>query len=95
MQDILINLGYVLMLAAFVVYDILWLRSILIAEMSFLTGKTASADVYANGTVRYIAWNQKKLKDCERLNPQLPIKIQNVLGKDLADKIHTTSHFTQ
>jgi len=60
--------------------------------MSFLTGKTASADVYANGTVRYISWNQKKLKDCERLNPQLLIKIQNVLGKDLADKIHSSSY---
>ena len=38
-------------------------RGSFIAEMSFLTGKAASADVYANGTVRYISWNQKKLKD--------------------------------
>ena len=62
-------------------------RGSFIAEMSFLTGKPASADVYANGTVRYIAWNQKKLKDCEKLNPQLLIKIQNILGKDLAEKV--------
>ena len=62
-------------------------RGSFIAEMSFLTGKPASADVYADGTVRYIAWNQKKLKDCEKLNPQLLIKIQNILGKDLAEKI--------
>ena len=55
--------------------------------MSFLTGKPASADVYANGTVRYISWNQKKLKDCEKLKPQLLIKIQNILGKDLAEKV--------
>ena len=62
-------------------------RGSFIAEMSFLTGKPASADVYAKGTVRYIAWNQKKLKDCEKLNPQLLIKIQNILGKDLAEKV--------
>ena len=62
-------------------------RGSFIAEMSFLTGKPASADVYANGTVRYISWNQKKLKDCEKLKPQLLIKIQNILGKDLAEKV--------
>ena len=66
-------------------------RGSFIAEMSFLTGKSASADVYANGTVRYISWNQKKLKDCEKLNSQLLIKIQNILGKDLAEKVKTSN----
>jgi len=66
-------------------------RGSFIAEMSFLTGKPATADVYAEGTVRYISWNQKKLKDCEKLNPQLLIKIQNILGKDLTEKIKSTT----
>jgi len=65
-------------------------RGSFIAEMSFLTGKPASADVYANGTVRYIAWNKKKLKDCQKLKPQLLIKIQNILGKDLAEKVKSS-----
>ncbi|MFC2088035.1 cyclic nucleotide-binding domain-containing protein [Calditrichota bacterium] len=66
-------------------------RGSFIAEMSFLTGKPASANVFANGTVRYISWNQKKLRDSEKLNPQLLIKIQTVLAKDLAGKVKIAS----
>lgn len=66
-------------------------RGSFIAEMSFLTGKPASADVYARGTIRYISWNQKKLKDSEKLNPHLLIKLHTVLGKDLTDKVKIAS----
>ena len=62
-------------------------RGSFIAEMSFLTGDPASADVFANGAVEYIVWNQEKLRNLNQINPQLFIKIQNVLAKDLADKI--------
>ncbi|MGB7291402.1 MAG: cyclic nucleotide-binding domain-containing protein [Thermodesulfobacteriota bacterium] len=62
-------------------------RGSFIAEMSFLTGDPASADVFANGTVEYIVWNQEKLRNLNQINPQLFIKIQSVLAKDLADKI--------
>jgi CRP-like cAMP-binding protein len=65
-------------------------RGSFIAEMSFLTGDPASADVYANGPVEYIVWNQEKLRNLNQINPQLFIKIQNVLAKDLADKIKST-----
>jgi hypothetical protein len=62
-------------------------RGSFIAEMSFLTGDPASADVFANGPVEYIVWNQEKLRNLNQINPQLFIKFQNVLAKDLADKI--------
>jgi CRP-like cAMP-binding protein len=65
-------------------------RGSFIAEMSFLTGDPASADVFANGPVEYIVWNQEKLRNLNQINPQLFIKIQNVLAKDLADKIKST-----
>lgn len=65
-------------------------RGSFIAEMSFLTGDPASADVFANGAVEYIVWNQEKLRNLNQINPQLFIKIQNVLAKDLADKIKST-----
>ena len=58
-----------------------------IAEMSFLTGEKATADIFAQNTVKYISWNQDKLKSLELLNPELLIKIQNILGKDLVTKI--------
>ncbi len=66
-------------------------RGKFIAEMSFLTGETASADIKANGFVRYNSWNQEKLRSLEQLNPELLIKIQNILGKDLVFKIKTAS----
>ncbi len=65
-------------------------RGSFIAEMSFLTGDPATADVFANGPVEYIVWNQEKLRNLNQINPQLFIKIQNVLAKDLADKIKST-----
>ena len=55
--------------------------------MSFLTGEAATADVYAEGAVRYIAWEQTKLRSLDQLNPDLLIKIQNILGKDLTQKL--------
>ena len=55
--------------------------------MSFLTGEEATANVIAQGNVKYIAWEQEKLKSLKQLNPDLLIKIQNILGKDLTMKL--------
>jgi len=66
-------------------------RGKFIAEMSFLTAEPASADVVAKERVQYILWEQNKLMGLEQLNPQLLIKIQKVLGKDLTDKIKAIS----
>ncbi len=62
-----------------------------IAEMSFLTGEPASADIQANGSVKHISWNQDKLRHMDQLHPDLLIKIQNILGKDLVNKIKIAS----
>ena len=59
--------------------------------MSFLTGEVATADTIANGNVRFLAWNQDKLRHLDQLNPQLLIKIQNILGKDLVAKLKSTT----
>jgi len=56
-------------------------RGSFVAEMSFLTGETATADVFAKGRVKYISWDQHKLHSLKQLNPDLLIKIQNILGK--------------
>ena len=62
-------------------------RGNFVAEMSFLTGEPATADVFAVDEVSYISWNQNKLHSLEQLNPDLLIKIQNILGKDLTSKL--------
>ena len=62
-------------------------RGSFVAEMSFLTGEPATADVYADGYVRFIAWEQAKLRSLKQINPDLLIKIQNILGKDLTEKL--------
>lgn len=66
-------------------------RGKFIAEMSFLTNETASADTLARGDVKHISWNQDKLRHLDQLNPELLIKIQNILGKDLVEKIKAVS----
>ena len=58
-----------------------------VAEMSFLTGEPASADVVAKGIVNYMSWSQEKLYSLEERNTNLYIKIHLILGKDLAYKL--------
>jgi len=58
-----------------------------VAEMSFLTGDPASADVYADQEVLYNAWSQEQLRDMNQSNPNMLIKIQVILGKDLSHKL--------
>ena len=62
-------------------------RGDFIAEMSFLTGEPASADVKAQYNLTYIFWEHQKIKDINQINPQMYIKIQNTLSKDMAKKI--------
>jgi len=66
-------------------------RGSFIAEMSFLTGDAASADVVADGTVRTMSWEQEKLRNLRLLNPQLFIKLQSIIGHDLTRKIKAGS----
>lgn len=62
-------------------------RGSFVAEMSFMTGEKASADARAIDTVEYIGWDQDKLSNLKLANPDLMIKIQAILGKDLTKKL--------
>lgn len=66
-------------------------RGSFVAEMSFLTGEPATADVFATDEASYISWNQQKLRSLEQLNTDLLIKIQNILGNDLTVKLKKDS----
>lgn len=63
------------------------------SEMSFITGEPASASVRSSGYIRYIAWSRAKLNDLKKLNPQLSIKLQGILGRDLINKIKSTTSY--
>ena len=56
------------------------------AEMSFLSGKLASADVVADGEITLKAWDQSRLSLLEQVNPALLLKLQRILSQDLAAK---------
>ena len=62
-------------------------RGSFVAEMSFMTGEKASADACPIDTVEYIGWDQDKLSNLKLANPDLMIKIQAILGKDLTKKL--------
>ena len=70
-------------------------RGSFVAEMSFLTGESATADVFAPDKVSYISWEQQKVRSLEQLNPDLLIKIQNILGKDLTTKLKKDSDIVE
>ncbi len=61
------------------------------AEMSFVTGEPASADVEADGVLKVISWEQDKLRMMHALNPPLYSKIQSFLSRDLTRKLHRKS----
>lgn len=62
-------------------------RGSFVAEMSFLTGEPASADVVNQENTRCIVWSKDKLKLLEQLNQTLLMKLQVTLGKDLTHKL--------
>ena len=62
-------------------------RGAFIAEISFLTGEQASADVHANGEVIFISWRSERLKKMRHENPNFWMKLQHSLSEDLIKKI--------
>ncbi|MCK4359635.1 MAG: cyclic nucleotide-binding domain-containing protein [Candidatus Cloacimonetes bacterium] len=62
-------------------------RGHFVAEMGFLTGKPASADVIAGENLRYIMWSYKKLKHLNEINPDFLSKLQLIISKDLTQKL--------
>ena len=66
-------------------------RGSFVAEMSFLSGDPASADVVCKYPVKTITWTQDNLRNLKTLNFEVWIKIQHVLSKDLVGKVRKTS----
>jgi CRP-like cAMP-binding protein len=66
-------------------------RGSFVAELSFLSGEPASADVVAEGAVEYNSWTHQKLRRIEKFNPDLSRKIQGIVGRDISHKIRATS----
>ena len=66
-------------------------RGSFVAEMSFLSGEPASADVACRAPVTTITWNQTNLRNLHKLNFELWSKVQHVLSQDLVGKVKSTS----
>ncbi|MCU0821124.1 MAG: cyclic nucleotide-binding domain-containing protein [Spirochaetes bacterium] len=62
-------------------------RGCFVAEMSFLTGDPASADVRAIGSVEFITWSRENLQHLKEANNQLLDKLHVILGRDLSYKL--------
>ena len=62
-------------------------RGQFIAEISFLTNQPASADVYSEGVLSYMKWDQSKIKAIKNTNNLFWIKLNNVLTNDITLKI--------
>jgi hypothetical protein len=67
------------------------------AEMSFMTGQPASADIRGTPQLKTVSWPQTKLRELEKKNPQMFIKLQGIIGGDLAQKVReaNATHATQ
>lgn len=66
-------------------------RSRFVGEMSYLSNKSASAEVFAVDQVDVICWQIYKLKQLEKTNPALLQKFHSIIGEELAEKIRETS----
>ena len=62
-------------------------RGAFIAEISFLTGEPASADVHAKGEVIFISWKSERLKNMQHENSAFWMKLQHALSEDLIKKV--------
>ena len=62
-------------------------RGSFIAEISFLSGEPASADVHATGELIFVAWNSERLKNLKHDNPSFWMKLQHALSEDLIKKV--------
>ena len=62
-------------------------RGAFIAEISFLSGEPASADVYVNEELIFISWRSGRLKNMQNENPEFWMKLQHALSEDLIKKV--------
>lgn len=62
-------------------------RGAFIAEISFLSGEPASADVRATNELIFISWRSERLKNMQHENPAFWMKLQQALSEDLIKKV--------
>ena len=62
-------------------------REKFVAEMSYLTGDPASADVKAIGKMTVICWDSKTLKRIKNNDTKMWLKIKDSLTRDLIEKL--------
>jgi CRP-like cAMP-binding protein len=62
-------------------------RGRFLAEMSYLTSQPASADIRGDGPLRTLSWSRRQLDDLRAGKPALFLKLQGILGCELAAKI--------
>jgi len=66
-------------------------REKFVAEMSYLTGEPASADVKADGKMTVVCWDSKTLKDIKANDTKMWLKIKDSLTRDLIEKLKMAS----
>jgi CRP-like cAMP-binding protein len=62
-------------------------RGNFVAEMSFMTGEPATADVQCIDSVALVSWSQAKIHNLNHINDALLMKIQVIMGKAMSKKI--------
>jgi hypothetical protein len=62
-------------------------RGNFVAEISLLTEKPATADVFLSDNVKYIKWSQEKIRHFQSTNIGFWSKLHHVLSRDLIKKI--------
>jgi len=67
-------------------------RGHFIGEISFVSKEETIADVKANTNVTYIMWTKKHIDDLKRDNKVFWIKLQNILMKDMIEKIKRSNN---
>ena len=62
-------------------------RGQFIAEISYITGKTASADVVVEERLSYMIWDRKTLDNLRKTKPAIMDKLNRILTLDMANKL--------
>ena len=62
-------------------------RGQFIAEISYITGNPASADVHAEGELLFYNWDRNTLSKFKKTNPIASAKLDRILTLDMANKL--------
>lgn len=66
-----------------------------LGEMSYLTGKDASASVISETTMRYLAFNRDVLKDHLTKNPEVRFALESSFNRNLVGKLVKTNELVR